>query len=261
MQLGGHRQPHFKGPTPKPQASKPKPQRNPKPHADDRVGCRGLRPGTLPHHRTCGFPHPAVGLSRVLPARTRGRWMVEHSDGLNALCVRPVVCQLGVVTVVVAPLCFVLLFIRAASVSIGSIGSFGPSLGLPFGSCRPQTLLWPLLTPQRLSAPGSPRLRVRSFRSRLWALHSAFSGSWASCLLAHSPQTLCLIAHLCSFGRTFAFHPFAPLPYGIDLAVRLRLAPQAPDGNLSSRQIGLLPGTRARNSFRSQPPRCLAAAE
>ena len=21
----------------------------------DRVGCRGLRPGTLPHHRTCGF--------------------------------------------------------------------------------------------------------------------------------------------------------------------------------------------------------------
>jgi len=26
----------------------------------DRVGCRGLRPGTLPHHRTCGFPHPAV---------------------------------------------------------------------------------------------------------------------------------------------------------------------------------------------------------
>ena len=179
--------------------------------------------------------------------------MVEHSDGLNALCVRPVVCQLGVVTAVVAPLCFVLLFIRAASVSIGSIGSFGPSLGLPFGSCRPQTLLWPLLTPQRLSAPGSPRLRVRSFRSRLWALHSAFSGSWASCLLAHSPQTLCLIAHLCSFGRTFAFHPFAPLPYGIDLAVRLRLAPQAPDGNLSSRQIGLLPGTRARLSSAAAP--------
>ena len=29
-------------------------------YADDRVECRGLRPGTLPHHRTCGFPHPAV---------------------------------------------------------------------------------------------------------------------------------------------------------------------------------------------------------
>ena len=26
----------------------------------DRMGPRGLRPVTLPHHRTCGFPHPAV---------------------------------------------------------------------------------------------------------------------------------------------------------------------------------------------------------
>jgi len=32
----------------------------------DRVGCRGLRPGTLPHHRTCGFPHPAVERSCLL---------------------------------------------------------------------------------------------------------------------------------------------------------------------------------------------------
>jgi hypothetical protein len=31
--------------------------------SQDRVECRGLRPGTLPHHRTCGFPHPAVELS------------------------------------------------------------------------------------------------------------------------------------------------------------------------------------------------------
>src|SRR5882724_2001281 len=26
----------------------------------DRVGCIGLRLCTLPHHRTCGFPHPAI---------------------------------------------------------------------------------------------------------------------------------------------------------------------------------------------------------
>ena len=26
----------------------------------DRMGLRGLRPAALPHHRTCGFPHPAV---------------------------------------------------------------------------------------------------------------------------------------------------------------------------------------------------------
>ena len=28
--------------------------------SDDRMGSRGLRPVTLPHHRTCGFPHLAV---------------------------------------------------------------------------------------------------------------------------------------------------------------------------------------------------------
>ena len=32
----------------------------------DRVGGRGLRPGTLPHHRTCGFPHTAVERSGPL---------------------------------------------------------------------------------------------------------------------------------------------------------------------------------------------------
>jgi len=33
----------------------------------DRVECRGLHPGNLPHHRTCGFPHPAVELSGASP--------------------------------------------------------------------------------------------------------------------------------------------------------------------------------------------------
>lgn len=32
----------------------------------DRVEWPGLRPATLPHHRTCGFPHPAVELSGLL---------------------------------------------------------------------------------------------------------------------------------------------------------------------------------------------------
>ncbi len=30
------------------------------PWRNDRVGSRRLRAVTLPHHRTCGFPHPAV---------------------------------------------------------------------------------------------------------------------------------------------------------------------------------------------------------
>ena len=48
--------------------------------AADWVECRGLRPGTtLPHHRTCGFPHPAVerrfhftGKQGLMVSRTRG---------------------------------------------------------------------------------------------------------------------------------------------------------------------------------------------
>jgi hypothetical protein len=33
----------------------------------DRVGPTGLRPSALPHHRTCGFPHPAVEPSGLSP--------------------------------------------------------------------------------------------------------------------------------------------------------------------------------------------------
>jgi hypothetical protein len=116
-----------------------------------------------------------------------------------------------------------------------ALSFFGPSLRAPFCSCAPPTLLRPLLTALCLSAEGSPRVRVCSFRSRLWALQHAVSDSWASRVLACSPPTSCLTAHLYSFGRTFASRPFAPSPRGDDLAVRLRLASPAPVGNLSSR--------------------------
>jgi hypothetical protein len=116
-----------------------------------------------------------------------------------------------------------------------ALSFFSPSLGAPFCSCAPPTLLRPLLTALCLSAEGSPQVRVCSFRSRLWALQNAVSDSWASRVLACSPPTSCLTAHLCSFGRTFASHPFAPAPCGDGLVVRLRLASQAPVGNLSSR--------------------------
>jgi hypothetical protein len=207
-----------------------------------------LRPGTLPHHRTCGFPHTAVGPLGVLPSRSRGRVASEHSDGLGAFRVRPVVSQSRVVTVVVTPRCFVLSLAIPSSASIGSVRSFGPSLETPFCSCVPLTLLWPLLTSRSLSTPGSPRVSACSFRSRLWALQHAVSDSWASLVLACSPPTSCLTAHLCSFGRTFASRPFAPAPCGDDLAVRLRLASQAPGGNLSSRETRHLPGTLAQTS-------------
>ncbi|MCX6928083.1 MAG: hypothetical protein NT154_33455, partial [Verrucomicrobia bacterium] len=69
-------------------------------------------------------------------------------------------------------------------------------------------------------------------------------------VLACSPPTACLTAYLCSFGRTFASRPFAPPPCGDDLAVRLRLASQAPGGNLSSRETRHLPGTLAADGSR-----------
>lgn len=100
-----------------------------------------------------------------------------------------------------------------------ALSFFGPWLGSSFLSSEPQSLLWPLLTATDLSAGGSPRVRNWSFRSRLRALHDVVDDLWASLVLACSPATSCLTARLCSFGRTFTFHPFAPAPYGDDLAV------------------------------------------
>src|SRR5712691_6308911 len=111
-----------------------------------------------------------------------------------------------------------------------ALSFFGPSLGSSFCSYARPTLLWPLLTSPRLSARGSPRVRVCSFRSCLWALQNAVSDCRASRVLACSPPASCLTAHWCSFGRTFACHPFAPAPCGDDLAVRLRLASLPPSG-------------------------------
>jgi hypothetical protein len=134
-----------------------------------------------------------------------------------------------------------------------------------FLSCAPQTLLWPLLTPRRLSTSGSPRVRVCSFRSRLWALQKAVSDCRASRVLACSPPDSCLTAHLCSFGRTFACHPFAPAPCGDSLAVRLRLASLPPSGTFhpdrpdpcrahERRSLTGLPRTRAKSRSQTGAP-------
>ena len=41
---------------------------------------------------------------------------------------------------------------------------------------------------------------------------------WASSSLADSPAMVGLAACSCSYGRVFAFGPFAPNPHGSDLA-------------------------------------------
>src|SRR6185436_1705035 len=77
-----------------------------------------------------------------------------------------------------------------------ALSFFSPSLGTPFCSCVPQSLLWLLLTSPRLSTRGPPRVSACSFRSCLWALQNVVSDFWASLVLACSPPTSCLTAHL-----------------------------------------------------------------
>ena len=223
----------------------------------DRVGSAGFRPLTLPHHRTCGFPHPAIEPSGGLPSPFRNQTMPDTRTGWATSSFGPRM---------VSPVSRPQLSCAAAS----SVRSW-PSQSLawlrrvlrPFALPsfrRASSLLWPLLTSPGFSAKGSPRVSVGSFHSRRWALQSAVSDSWASLLLASSPPTPCLTAHSCSCGRTFAFHPFAPSPCEDDLAVRLRLASQAPSGNLSSRKIRHLPGTLAADvSPRHLPAREISA--
>ena len=201
-----------------------------------------MRPGTLPHHRTCGFPHSAVGRSGGLPSPVRSQSMPDTRAGWATSSFGPRL---------VSPESRPQLSCSAASSvrswpgqSLAWLRLVLRPLALP-GFRRASSLLWPLLTSLGLSTKGSPRVSACSFRSRRWALQTAVSDSRASCSLAHSPPTACLTAHSCSCGRTFACRPFAPAPCGDDLAVRLRLASQAPDGNLSSRKVRHLPGTRA----------------
>jgi hypothetical protein len=60
----------------------------------DRVGARRLRAVTLPHHRTCGFPHPAVepgsGVTPLRPAMVKPLALLPwslHSAPLH--CISP----------------------------------------------------------------------------------------------------------------------------------------------------------------------------
>src|ERR1035438_2987051 len=113
-------------------------------HNSDRVGGRGLRPGTLPHHRTCGFPHTAIGALGILPSQARGLDNPGHSDGLGAFGVGPIVSQSRVVTVVVSH----------------------PAVSSVLAFSRPVSGLVPFVP----SALRSKRLFVRAFLERYYGL-------------------------------------------------------------------------------------------
>jgi hypothetical protein len=132
-------------------------------------------------------------------------------------------CQAGMATAVVAPRCFTRL--RAGLVQV--LIAFCAFVLWPFavpGFRRVSSLLWPLLTSRRLAAAGSPWVSAAPVPSRRRALRAPFHDGWASLVLACSPTVARLPARSCSYGRRLASGPFARVPCGSRLAVRLRLS-------------------------------------
>ena len=154
----------------------------PEPPARDRVGSRGLRPVTLPHHRTCGFPHPAVAPRGVKApqAAIGGRpfpWQLMHrfpSRGSRRLrrwlrcfglaTAAPLLSSAagGVVAAVAASRRFRRLLCRLPSVPrlVLHLMVFGLRPFAPSGFHRLSSLLRPLLTAAPLSRCSSPRVRT-----------------------------------------------------------------------------------------------------
>ena len=194
-----------------------------------------MRPASLPHHRTCGFPHPAVGPSRGLPSQARRPVTPNTPTGGGPSAFGLSLVSPGWRPQLSRP---AVSFVLSSPVPAPRWALFGPSalrIGTPFLFVRPSSATTASADfPPPLSggiSPGQclfcPLAPLGSTACRQWFLGFVFAST-----LAPAP---CLSAHSCSCGRTFAFHPFAPAPCGDDLAVRLRLASQAPGGNLSSR--------------------------
>jgi hypothetical protein len=152
---------------------------------DDRVEVTGLRPLPLPHHRTCGLPHPAVEpsgfnlpqdpmehINLSLPSDLHSApscflirsWprsppAVSPPAGIHRRSVPP---PTRIVAAVATSVRFGRLFASPQRLLEWSVSwSFGPSLHTV---SRASWLLWPLLTPPRLSSGRSPRVRHQDCR-------------------------------------------------------------------------------------------------
>ncbi len=126
----------------------------------DRVGLTGLRPSALPHHRTCGFPHPAVGLMRLLNPPAGSRPLPPPTSPPDDP--HPSAPQSRRVAAAVATPSGSDDFAGALPRPFGPVhASFGPSLHPRY---RASSLLRPLLTSRTLSGPRSPRVRCQDSR-------------------------------------------------------------------------------------------------
>ena len=196
--------------------------------APDRVGYRGLRPGTLPHHRTYGFPYPAVGPSGCTYP-PQDRQAANHrpppvpraslSVGMDAtLTLAPTGLgppRLHRFLLRPAPR-FVPLH-RGRTLRPGTPGnllgacvsrsssfapwSFGPLLQRRY---PPSSLQWPLLTSPSLSRRSPPQVRCCFFPFIPSGSTSHVSdGHGASLWPASLPPVRGLSADSCSYGQRF----------------------------------------------------------
>ena len=218
----------------------------------ERVGVMGLRPPPLPHHRTCGFPHPAVELSGGLPSPVRSQSMPDTRVGWATSSLGP-----RLVSPEWRP--------QLSRSAVSSVRSRpGQSLvwlrrvlrpfALP-GFRQVSSLLRPLLTSPGLSAGGSPRVNVCSFRSRHWALQPAvndFSGFVFPSTLAPDSLPLCPFVFLWSNVCLPPFRiassrrrPGGSATVGLISPRREPFIPpdQIPAGHTSGRGSGIAPAT------------------
>ena len=203
----------------------------------------GLNLPRLPHHRTCGFPHPAVG--DLLVQSSEVGW--HPSDPLTSLSVRgPRAYKVSLPGSGSRRYCrrgqpgsrCVWRGVRYGQLTSGRVF---PLRNVPYsfvwflrpfapsGFRRPSLLLRPLLTPPALSGRRSPRVSALTFLPCQPALLGAPSMDfWTSRFLARSSLAPGLAAGSCSFGREFASNFFQPRPHGRCLVVQLRLPPSVP---------------------------------
>ena len=188
----------------------------------DRVGLTGLRPSALPHHRTCGFPHPAVeegdrswsgrqvSCIAFFHKSRRHPGLALHSapsSGLHPSSNR--LRRSGVATAVVTPRRFAEPARLAPSSPFSSysllLRPFAPP-GFPgFFATTASADFSPALTNE--ISPG----KVLALSPRAARLYRAPFGSLrASLYLASSPRTHGLTVCSCTCGRRFACRFFQP---------------------------------------------------
>jgi len=172
----------------------------------------------------------------------------EHSDRLSAFSVGPVVGQSEVATVVVTPRCFVL---NLSPYPVSRLAPSGPSA---LRSSRLSSGVLATMTSADFPSPLSDGISLGQCRPCPFAPSGstcAVDDSGASLILACSPAVARLTARSCSYGRRLASGPFARVPCGSHLTVRLRLSSSPRRGPFTPQ--GSAPARHTKDAFHRVP--------